>query len=125
MANIDPVFLKQLREGKSDAIKKLYTIAYASCANMIISNNGSQEDARDMFQEALLIFIKKLQTHDFKLTAQPKTYLYAVCRNLWLKQLQKRKKTRGTIQIDAPDYNIPLIHIDEVEEKRSWNINMN
>lgn len=118
MANIDPVFLKQLREGKSDAIKKLYTIAYASCANMIISNNGSQEDARDMFQEALLIFIKKLQTHDFKLTAQPKTYLYAVCRNLWLKQLQKRKKTRGTIQIDAPDYNIPLIHIDEVEEKK-------
>lgn len=118
MANIDPAFLKQLQRGESKAIKELYTVAYASCANMIMSNNGSNEDARDMFQEALLVFIKKLQTPDFTLTAQPKTYLYAVCRNLWLKQLQKRKKTKGTIQIDDPDKMIPLVHVDGVEEKK-------
>ncbi|BDS15596.1 RNA polymerase sigma factor [Aureispira anguillae] len=119
MANIDPVFLKQLQLGESKAIKQLYTLAYPSCANMILSNNGSNEDARDIFQEALLVFIKKLQNPDFKLTAQPKTYLYAVCRNLWLKQLQKRKKNKATIQIDDPDNMIPLIHVDEIAEKKA------
>ncbi len=118
MANVDPIFLKQIKAGESQAIKKLYTIAYGSCANMIMTNNGSEEDARDIFQEALLIFIKKLQSPDFKLTAQPKTYLYAVCRNLWLKQLEKRKKKKGTIQIDDPNNLIPLIDVDEIEEKK-------
>lgn len=118
MANIDPVFLKQLQRGESKAIRQLYTVAFSSCANMIVSNNGSEEDARDIFQEALLVFIKKLQTSDFKLTAQPKTYLYAVCRNLWLKQLQKRKKTKSTVQIDDPNNMVPLVHVDGVEEKK-------
>lgn len=118
MAKIDPLFLEQLQRGDSQAIKKLYTLAYASCANMITSNNGSEDDARDTFQEALLVFIQKLQNPSFELTAQPKTYLYAVCRNLWLKQLQKRKKTQGKIQIDDPNNLIPLVHVDEIEEKK-------
>lgn len=119
MANIDPIFTKQLQQGESKAIKTLYQIAYPSCANMIVSNNGSEEDARDLFQEAILVFIKKLQLPDFELTAQPKTYIYAVCRNLWLKQLQKRKKTKAIIQIDDPNNLIPLIQIDEIEEKKA------
>jgi len=118
MAKVNSIFLEQIRAGESKAIKELYTIAYRSCANMIITNSGSEEDARDLFQEALLIFIKKLQTPDFKLTAQPKTYLYAVCRNLWLKQLEKRKKRKKTIQLDDPNNLIPLIDIDEIEEKK-------
>lgn len=118
MAKVNPIFLEQIRAGKNKAIKELYAIAYGSCANMIMTNSGSEDDARDLFQEALLIFIKKLQTPDFKLTAQPKTYLYAVCRNLWLKQLEKRKKTKGTIQIDDPNNLIPLIHVDGIEEKK-------
>ena len=122
MAKIDPIFLQQLQRGESKAIKELYNIAYASCANMIINNSGSDDDARDLFQEALLVFIKKLQNPDFELTAQPKTYLYAVCRNLWLKQLQKRKKTKGSIQIDDPNNLIPLVHVDGLEEKQEMEV---
>lgn len=118
MANIDPILIKQLQQGESKAIKELYKVAYPSCANMIANNSGSEEDARDLFQEAILVFIKKLQLPDFKLTAQPKTYIYAVCRNLWLKQLQKRKKTKGSIQIDDPNNLIPLIQVDGIEEKK-------
>jgi RNA polymerase sigma factor (sigma-70 family) len=118
MANIDPIFLEKLRQGDGRAIKELYNIAYMSCANMITNNSGSDEDARDMFQEALLVFIKKLHTSDFKLTAQPKTYIYAVCRNLWLKQLQKRKKTKGTIQLDDPNNLVHLVQVDGIEEKK-------
>jgi len=84
-----------------------------------MNNSGSEEDARDIFQEALLVFIKKLQTPNFELTAQPKTYLYAVCRNLWLKQLQKKKRHKGTIQIDDPDNTIALIQVDEIAEKKA------
>lgn len=119
MANIDPNFIQQLQKGDHKAIKELYHIAYASCAKMIINNSGSEEDARDIFQEALLVFIKKLQTPNFELTAQPKTYLYAVCRNLWLKQLQKKKRHKGTVQIDDPDNTISLIQVDEIAEKKA------
>lgn len=122
MSKINPVFLKQLQDGENNAIKELYNIAFASCANMITNNSGSIEDARDIFQEALIVFIKNLQTPDFILTAQPKTYLYAVCRNLWLNQLKKLKKTKKNISIDDSNNFVNIIQTDQIEEKKELEV---
>lgn len=122
MSKITPVFLKQLQNGENNAIKELYNIAFASCANMITNNSGSIEDARDIFQEALIVFIKNLQNPGFILTAQPKTYLYAVCRNLWLNQLKKLKKTKKNISIDDSNNFINIIQTDLTEEKKELEV---
>jgi RNA polymerase sigma factor (sigma-70 family) len=122
MAKINPVFLKQLQNGENNAIKELYKSAFASCANMITNNSGSIEDARDIFQEALIVFIKNLQTPGFVLTAQPKTYLYAVSRNLWLNQLKKLKKTKKNISIDDSKNFINIIQSDQIEEKKELEV---
>ena len=85
----DHRYIQALLDNNSLVIKEVYERFSDTISKLIQKNNGNENDARDMFQEALLVFIKKLQTPNFELTAQPKTYLYAVCRNLWLKQLQK------------------------------------
>jgi RNA polymerase sigma factor (sigma-70 family) len=58
---------------------------------MIKELNGEIEDAEDIFQEALIIIIKKIDSNEFKLTAKFSTYLYAVCKNLFE---YKRKRER-------------------------------
>ena len=59
--------------------------------HMLREMNWDEEDAHDIFQEALIIIIKKIDAGELKLTAKFSTYLYAVCKNLF--EYKRRKKT--------------------------------
>ncbi len=72
---------------------------------MVCENNGSREDAEDLFQEALIIFYGKLNTSDFQLSCSYKTYLYSVCRNMWLDKLKYKNR---------------IIHINEIILERFY-----
>ncbi len=60
--------------------------------SLIINNNGSADDARDIFQEAMIVLYQKSRSEDFELHCQVKTYLYSVCRRLWLKKLSQANR---------------------------------
>lgn len=70
----------------------------------IKKNSGDDEDSNDIFQEAIIIIYRKLKANDLVLDCSFETYLYSVCRFLWLKQLEKRKNEREKIQ-DNHDFN--------------------
>jgi RNA polymerase sigma factor (sigma-70 family) len=58
---------------------------------MVFQMGGSIEDARDIFQDGLIIMLEKIDNKDFVLTCKFKTYLYCVCENLWKTALDKRR----------------------------------
>lgn len=58
---------------------------------MVYQKGGSLEDARDIFQDGLIIMLEKIDNNDFELTCKFKTYLYCVCENLWKSVLVKRQ----------------------------------
>jgi RNA polymerase sigma factor (sigma-70 family) len=60
--------------------------------SLIINNNGSVDDARDIFQEAMIVLYEKSKDPAFTLSCQIKTYLYSVSRRLWLKRLQQQQR---------------------------------
>ncbi|MCW0482253.1 RNA polymerase sigma factor [Gaoshiqia sediminis] len=70
----------------------------------IKKNSGDDEDSNDIFQEAIIIIYRKLKANDLVLDCSFETYLYSVCRFLWLKQLEKRKNEREKIR-DNHDFN--------------------
>ena len=59
--------------------------------SFILQNSGNEEDAKDVFQEAIIAIFKKSTEFDFEITSSFKTFLYSICRQLWLKQLRNRK----------------------------------
>lgn len=61
----------------------------------ISKNNGNEEDAKDIFQDALFIIIEKIHNNDFVLQGTLSTYLFAICKNLWLMALDKQKAARN------------------------------
>lgn len=90
-------------------------------ANLICTNNGTEQEAKDVYQEAIIAFYEKLQQKDFTLTCRIKTYLYAVCRRLWLKRLSEKKRYGGNIPEMETFLGIEE-EIDSIEEKeRSFN----
>lgn len=57
---------------------------------MVIQLGGDKEDAKDIFQEGLMILLEKIDNREFALTCKFKTFLYCVCENLWKSTMAKR-----------------------------------
>ena len=55
----------------------------------ILNNSGTSDDAKDIFQEAMIVLYEKVRSGSFELNCQIKTYVYSVCRRLWLKRLHQ------------------------------------
>jgi RNA polymerase sigma factor (sigma-70 family) len=101
----DPEILALIRQGKDhQAFVKLYA-HLPMVERMVRQNSGSKADAKDMFQDALIIFHRKAKGDDFVLTSAISTFLYSVCRNLWRDELRRRDKalTKWEVEDTADD----------------------
>ncbi|MBK7410839.1 MAG: hypothetical protein IPJ40_23940 [Saprospirales bacterium] len=58
----------------------------------ITHNNGTEQDAEDTFQEALIsLFLKTRDKGLHDLTCTFYTFLFEICKRLWLSKLRKEK----------------------------------
>ncbi len=112
----DKALLKGLARKDSQAIEQIYRNHYQMIQYLVLQNRGSEDDAADVFQEAMMVLFEKAGNPSFELNCQLKTYLYAVCRHLWLKKLQSLKKL--PIQPADVEIAIPVDEDIELHEKR-------
>lgn len=77
----------------------VYSQVYPSILRYVLQNNGSEVEAKDLFQEGLIAFYTQVKKGSFNLTSSLKTYLFAVCRNQWLSRLKGKKKV-GELEPD-------------------------
>ena len=98
----EQALLKGLAKDDTKAIETIYKENFNMVQNFIINNNGSYDDARDIFQEAMIALYEKAKSDSFVLTSKISTYVYSICRRLWFKRLQQLGRFTG--------------HIDSLEE---------
>jgi RNA polymerase sigma factor (sigma-70 family) len=94
----DEQLLAGLAKNDKQAIETLYKEHFGMVQAFILNNNGSSDDARDVFQEAMIVLYEKASSGSFELTAQIKTYIYSVCRRLWLKRLQQMQRFGAPVE---------------------------
>ncbi len=85
----DEATLAGLRRHDNAAYAVLYTFYYPAVERLVVRNSGTPAEARDIFQETVLVLLSHVPTADFTLTSSLKTYLLAISRNLWLKHLRQ------------------------------------
>lgn len=90
--------LKGLAANDTQAIETIYRENFTAIKAFIIKNNGYPDDARDVFQEAMIVLFDKAKSSSFNLSCQLQTYLYSICRRLWLKKLQKENRFNPSIE---------------------------
>ena len=84
----DADLLEGLFKADRKSVQQIYDLALPSVILWVRENNGTEADARDIFQEALIALFRKVETGDFKLTCTLKSFLRIMCRNLWLTRLR-------------------------------------
>lgn len=93
----DEEIINGLRKRDNRVLQYIYKNSFNAVKQLVVHNAGSDSDAEDIFQEALIIIFKKLRDDDdFKLTANFTTYIYSISRLIWLKHLKQIKR----IEID-------------------------
>ncbi|MEI6140099.1 MAG: sigma-70 family RNA polymerase sigma factor [Mariniphaga sp.] len=78
--------------GSQMVFNELYENEFPKVVRLITKNSGSVDLAKDIFQDGLIILIEKVNRMELDLMCSVVTYLYSICRLLWLEQLRKRKK---------------------------------
>lgn len=106
----DSEIIEKIKRGEENALDYLYKKNYRMMVKMIIKNNGSEEEAKDIYQEALIVFWQKALSKDFTLTSKISTFLYSICQNLWRKELE-RKSRLSNEDSDHPE----ILDIDKKE----------
>ncbi len=99
------------------AIETLYQMNFGMVQSFIINNNGTADDARDIFQEAMILLYEKARGGNFELTSKIKTYVYSVCRRLWLKRLQQLQRF-GT-PVESLEEIVPVEEELEEQDRRN------
>jgi RNA polymerase sigma factor (sigma-70 family) len=84
-------------------LKRLYLAYFPMVLQLIINNSGTQDDAKDIYQEAIIVLYNKVKGGNFELSSKLKTFIYSVCRRLWLKRLAQMNRYGGDIR-DFQEY---------------------
>jgi RNA polymerase sigma factor (sigma-70 family) len=98
-------FIEGLRQDNRQIMNRLYKVHFPMVLHFVNSNNGTEDEAKDIYQEAFIILYENLQKTDFQLSCKIKTYIYSVCRRLWLKNLYIKSKFLSKIE-DFEDFII-------------------
>ncbi len=104
-----------LLRGESWAFEEMYINAFKSVEILIKRNSGTMDDAKDIFQESLLVLVKRLRTPSFELKVLPNTFVYSIARNLWYKRLRSKKSNPEDLILDETDTGVKLEIVDEGE----------
>ncbi|MBP6215272.1 MAG: sigma-70 family RNA polymerase sigma factor [Chitinophagaceae bacterium] len=88
----DSEMLDNLRSGQrmEETIKAIYRNHFGGLCWYIMNNNGSRQDAEDVFQEVMVNFIELVQKDKFRGEASVKTFLFSLNRYTWLNELKRR-----------------------------------
>ena len=83
-------YIDGIRNNNSKIINEIYEKYSKAIIQYVTSNNGSADDAQDVFQEGMIVLFQKVHTPDFELTSSLLTYFYSICKFIWSNRLRKK-----------------------------------
>lgn len=111
----DDAIIEGIRMDDERALAYLYKLHYPMISHFILNNSGTDDEAKDIYQEGVIVFYEKIRDNSLELTCQIKTYLYSVCRRLWLKRLAEKGKFAASVD-DSENFQLPDEDIQQQEE---------
>ena len=108
----DEAIVEGIKLRDSSVIRFVYKEYFPTIKYLITTNSGTEIDAEDVFQDALVIIFRKTGEDGLILTSSFKTYLYSICRNLWLQRLDRKTFSSEFLDADNLEDLQETIHFE-------------
>lgn len=89
-ADADLLKAFQLVRPPDQAIRQLYSSSFPMARSYVVQNSGNEQDAEDIFQEAVISFIELVQNRKFRGESSVSSCIYSITRHLWLNELRRK-----------------------------------
>jgi RNA polymerase sigma factor (sigma-70 family) len=118
--NPQPQYIQGLISGDSDVLNLIYQNFEPRIKEYIKRKGGYSEDAQDIFQEALVIILQKAKKSGFELSSSFYSFLFGICRNLWLQKIipETAKKTK----IPTQDIEVTIDYVEDEMNTKRYNL---
>lgn len=114
-------YLNGLTLGDELVIRELYHIFFPKVRNFILKNKGTSSDAQEVFQDALFQLSVRLRSSGIEVKSSFEGYLFTVCKNLWRKELNSKKRwvrSEEVIALTPEDQN----HSEAILDQERWEL---
>lgn len=84
----------------------LYERVFPVVARFIRKQQGSADDAKDVFHDALIILFEKKASNDFKVSGSDEAYLFGIVKHLWIRKVKDTQNilfTEDEALIEVPE----------------------
>jgi len=92
----DQQYIRFLQQNDTRGINEIYRLYADKIKRLIVTHNGSEDDAADIFQESLVDIYKMSADGSFVLTCPFEAFLVMVCKRKWLNALKKKGRSPVT-----------------------------
>jgi len=127
MLHPDQKYIDALRNNDNFLIQEIYQKWFADVEIFVIKNKGTKDQAKALFQEALITLWEKVTTTKIELTVPFGAYFYKIYRFKWLNYLcrdKERKHINSSIEINDVEKYTDVVFgyfdndIDTIKERR-------
>jgi RNA polymerase sigma factor (sigma-70 family) len=100
----DHELLLRFFKGERAAVEQIQSRVYPVIKRMVFANSGNDEDAYDTCSQGILVIFNTYGNNEnFVLTTKVEGIFYGVCKKIWMKELEKRRRLQITFR-DLPEY---------------------
>lgn len=96
-----PDYIEAILTNDRPVLTALYRQFFPMVLKMVRGTGGSEADAKDVFQESILVIFNLAKQPDFQLKSQFSTFLYGVAFNCWRGHRKKKSFSEVSIPEDA------------------------
>ncbi len=117
----DNEILNAIKHQQDDKVlNNLYELVLPKVKRYICGHNGTEEEAYDIFQDAVLILYKQVVLNKFNTQYKIENFLFSISKNLWINYIKRKNKMVNTDFYDF-DTELPESFLDDIftDEKLS------
>lgn len=81
----------------------LYKSAFPAAARYVSKMGGTFDEAKDIFQDALVIYYEKAAAGTITLNGSEQAYLLGISKNLWLKKFKENNRLASLHGVEAAE----------------------
>lgn len=119
--------INAIKDNDSLALKSFYTSNYHRIEALVLKNSGSQEHAKDLYQDAFISMWNNIRSKSFEPQNDSalEGYLYTIAKNKWMDVLRsKRFKKTHSLTEERSLFLIQEETIEDDEQTTKLNIAM-
>lgn len=104
-----------LFSNREEAFEQLYTQAFPAVARFVCRMGGSFQDAKDIFQDAVIVLYEKLTDDSLTLQVSAQAYVLGIAKHLWNRRFREDQRK---VSLDFMEKDMAIPHdFDDLPSK--------